>query len=472
MAHLYFSAAHKSSGKTTLTVAIAAALASKTGRGLNVHTFKKGPDYIDPLWLARATGNPCYNLDYNTQSREEIDTLFHRVVSNLKRPADIALIEGNKGLFDGMDVEGRDSNAALAAQLKAPIVLIIDVRGITRGIAPLLLGYQQFGPELDLRGVIFNKVGGPRHESKLRQVLERYTDLPLLGTIGYARAGLAAERHLGLVPPNETAAAEKTIGALQKLAEENVDLDGLLRIAQQAPSAPPPSALSQKMPPSSNQPIVKIGIARDEAFAFYYEDDLEALRAAGAELIPIDTLKRPDLKGLDGLFLGGGFPEMRMAALEANQALRAEIKALGEAGLPIYAECGGLMYLSRSISWHGETRQMVGLIPGDTIMHDNPQGRGLVRLRETGEGPWAITPQTTPVGSSIKAHEFHHASLEGLPEDARFAFIVERGAGITGTRDGFCYKNIMAGFSHLRSTAQSPWAQRFVDFVRRTRFRQ
>ena len=253
------------------------------------------------------------------------------------------------------------------------------------------------------------------------------------------------------------------------MAEENIDLDALIEIAK---SAPRPDFADPGREQRPRAEPVRIGFARDEAFAFYYEDDLQALSAAGAQLVPIDTLKRANLNSIDGLFLGGGFPEARMAALEANQALRAEIRAAGEAGMPIYAECGGLMYLSRSISWRGEQRQMVGLVPGDTVMHETPQGRGLVQLRETGDAPWRIA-QPKPGGSAIiKAHEFHHASLEGLPADARFAFEVQRGAGITNRRDGYIRKNIIAGFSHLRSTAQSPWAPQFVKFVRRTRLQR
>ncbi len=462
MAHLFFSAAHKSSGKTTLTVGLAAAMAA---RGLRVQCFKKGPDFIDPLWLARASGHACYNLDFNTQSRGEIRMLF----AAHNRAADISLIEANKGLFDGVALDGGDSNAALASLLGAPVVLIIDVKGITRGLAPLLLGYQAFGRELDFAGVILNKVGGARHEAKLRAVVERYTDLPVLGAIGFDEAMLAPERHLGLMPPNESGAAEGKIAALCEVVQRGTEIDALLEIAARAVAPPPPQ------PPADAGgalagPAVRIGVARDAAFGFYYADDLEALTAAGAELVFFDALQDARLPDMDGLFLGGGFPEMRMAQLQANSALRAEIRAAGEAGLPIYAECGGLMYLARRIRWKGEEAQMVGLIPGDVQMHSHPQGRGLVQLRPTAHLPWSATGSAGQGGQGeplIRAHEFHHASLENLPEKARFAFDVLRGVGIGGGKDGFVIHNVLAGFAHLRATEQSPWARGFVDFVRR-----
>ena len=429
-----------------------------TRRGKKVQTFKKGPDYIDPLWLQRATDHPCYNLDFNTQSTDEILDLFaHKLVGS-----DVGLIEGNKGLYDGVALDGRDSNAALAVLLRAPVTLVIDVVGITRGIAPLLMGYSAFGPDVNVTGVIFNKVVSSRQEEKLRASVEHYTDMAVVGSVPRNENLLAPERHLGLVPPSESDHVSSSINELATMTEKWVDVDRLLDIAQLAPSPRAPLT-TPKIATSPNH--LRIGIARDSAFGFYYTDDLEALENAGAELVFFNTLQDQKLPAIDGLFLGGGFPETHMQSLQDNSSLRADIKAAAQNGLPIYAECGGLMYLSKQISWRDETAQMVGYIPGTVTMHDKPQGRGLVRLQETGQGAWP-KQSTNDQPATIMAHEFHYASLEGLPGDTVFAHKVLRGHGIDGAHDGIVLNNVQAGFCHHRTTAQNDWAVRFVDFVR------
>ncbi len=459
MPHLYLSAAHKSSGKTTISVGLAAAL---NRRGQGVQTFKKGPDYIDPLWLQKASGRPCYNLDFNTQSHAEIKALFAQHVSC----ADVGLIEGNKGLYDGVALDGRDSNAALAALLQAPVILVIDVVGITRGIAPLLIGYKAFAPELELAGVIFNKVASARQESKLRASVDHYTDLTVVGAVPRNDHLLAPERHLGLIPPEESGKAEERIAELAQMVEKHIDLDLVRHIATKAKQPPFDEAIfDQSALTDREDGYVRIGIARDSAFGFYYADDLDALREAGAELVFFNTLEDKELPRVDGLFLGGGFPETHMQALENNAALRDEIKTAAQDGLPIYAECGGLIYLSKSIEWNGQKAQMAGVVPGTITMHKKPQGRGLVRLRETGNGLWPKSGDGK--AATICAHEFHYASLEGLPENMVYAHKVERGYGIDGENDALVIGNVQAGFCHHRNTGQNNWARRFVTFVRR-----
>ncbi|MDH5184757.1 MAG: cobyrinate a,c-diamide synthase, partial [Gammaproteobacteria bacterium] len=364
MAHFYISAAHKSSGKTTMSIGLCAALSKK---GYLVQPFKKGPDYIDPIWLSQATGRPCHNLDFNTQSHEEILYTY----SHYSQAADICLIEGNKGLFDGMDLHGSDSNAAMAKLLEAPVVMVLDTRGSIRGVAPLLLGYQGFDTEINIAGVILNQVGGGRHEGKLRAVLEEYTDIPVLGAVHRHPAMNIDERHLGLMPGNEDKQAHKKIAELGRLIDEQVDLEALMSVASSAPeivSTHQPAIIHRGDP-------VRIAIARDASFGFYYPGDLEAMQQAGAELVELDTLHDTVLPEVDGLFIGGGFPEMQMVELEANIGLRTSIHESIEAGLPAYAECGGLMYLSRAIVWQGKRHEMVGLIPADAVMYDRPQGR-------------------------------------------------------------------------------------------------
>ena len=458
MAHIFIAAAHKSSGKTSLAVGLTAAL---TRRGLAVQPFKKGPDYIDPLWLARAAGRFCYNLDFFTQSDTEILTTF----TGNSIGADISVIEGNKGLFDGLDVEGADSNAALATMLSAPVVLVIDTAGMTRGIAPLIRGYLDFDPDVDIAGVILNKVGGARHEAKLRAALERYTDVEVLGAIGRDAALEIPERHLGLIPANEASTADVMITRLADAVSVGVDLDRIIDLASTA-----------GLPVGKTKPVarlqrqiadVRIAIARDAAFGFYYPDDLEAFAEAGAELIAFDVLNDPHLPDADGLFIGGGFPETQLEALSANQSLLADIRQALAAGMPAYAECGGLMYLARSITWRGESRNMVGAVPADVIVGSRPQGRGYMVLEETAENPWRpSSADRGAVTASIPAHEFHYARLENLPDDLSYAYRVMRGAGIDGRRDGIVIGNLLAGFAHHRNTGANPWVKRFVNFVR------
>jgi len=455
MAHVFISAAHKSSGKTTLTLGLAAALAR---RGLAVQPFKKGPDYIDPMWLSLAAGRPCRNLDFHLMRREEIVASFARHA----RAADVSLIEGNKGLYDGLDLHGSNSNAALAALLGSPVVLVIDARGMTRGIAPLILGYQAFDPSIRIAGVILNNLGGARHEQKLRAVIAHYTGVEVIGAVPQDERIAIVERHLGLVPSNEAAASAAIVQAVRERVEQSVDLARLLAIAARAAPLPAPSCEPAAAAAPAGGARLRVGVARDAAFGFYYADDLEALAEAGAELVPIDTLRAERLPEIDALVIGGGFPETQMRALEANAGLRRELAEAIEAGLPVYAECGGLMYLARSISWRGETARMVGALPGDAVMHRRPVGRGYARLEGTPEASWL------PGGEGgIAAHEFHYASLENLPPGLRYAYRVARGHGVDGARDGIVHRNVLASFCHLRGAGARGWVAPFVEFARR-----
>lgn len=463
MARIFISATHKSSGKTTLSIGLCAALHAQ---GLRVQPFKKGPDYIDPLWLGAASARACHNLDFNTMTPDEIiQTVQHYAAS-----ADIALIEANKGLYDGMALDGSDSNAAVAKLTRSPVILVVDSRGMTRGVAPLLLGYQAFDPDVQIAGIIFNRVGGTRHASKLREAVEHYTDITVLGAVQNNPEMEIEERHLGLMPSNESSAAATQIARIRDLVAEQVDLSALRTIASEAESLLLPSPLAGGEATRSSvwdglgmggTPL-RIGICQDPAFAFYYPGDLEALQAAGAELVPVNTLKDTTLPALDGLFIGGGFPETQMHALAANVSMRESIRNAIENGLPTYAECGGLMYLSRSLVWNGEQVPMVGIIPGDAVMHAKPQGRGYVKLQETADMPW-------PGGDAqavINAHEFHYSCLENLTAQGRFAYRMRRGTGIDGQYDGWIYRNLLASYTHMRDTAQCHWARRFVAFIR------
>ncbi len=453
MSALYISAAHKSSGKTTVMLGICRALSR---RGIALRAFKKGPDYIDPAWLGKAAGRGCYNLDFYTSSRREIVSLFQSKSVGL----DLSLIEGNKGLYDGMDVNGSDSNAALAKLLGTPVVLVIDTMGMTRGIAPLLIGYRDFDPDVRIAGVILNRVGGPRHEAKLVESVERFTDIPVLGAVPRFRDGIIEERHLGLIPAHEDEQAGNTLDRLADIVAEHVDLDRLLALAEGA-KVTGGDVTEQRESTTTFPSSLRIGVARDEAFGFYYTDDLEAFRAAGAEIVWINMVEDPLLPDIDGLFIGGGFPETAMHKLSANRSMRESVRKAIEAGLPCYAECGGLMYLAKSIEWQGDLVEMVGVIPGTISMSSRPHGRGYIRLRETEFAPW---PRGVH-GKVIAGHEFHYSQLEGLPANASFAYDVLRGSGIREGKDGFVYKNLLASYAHLRDSGQHHWVSRFLDFV-------
>ena len=453
-ARLMISAANRSSGKTTASLGLASALSRG---GLAVQTFKKGPDYIDPMWLARASGRPCYNLDPHLASMKDVAADFARRSAG----SDLALVEGNMGLYDGLSIDGSNSNAAVAVALDLPVVLVLDARGMTRGIAPLILGYQAFDARVRIAGVILNRLGGARHEAKLRAVIEHYTDATVLGAI-HERSDLTIdERHLGLIPSNEAEQADALIGRIGAAVAAQVDLGRVMYVACKA--ARPPAQPAAAAAPARPQ-RVRIGIAHDRAFGFYYADDLEALAAAGAELIWFDCLQDAHLPDVDALFIGGGFPESFGPQLEANAGLRNEIRAALEAGMPAYAECGGLMYLSRSLTVDGRTWRMVGAVPGDAVMHPRPVGRGYVQLEPTGTAPWSAGGAPR---ARLRAHEFHHSSLENLDPGVRFAYRVVRGHGIDGRHDGLVLNNLLASYAHLRSVGGCRWATHFVDFVER-----
>jgi len=458
MAHLYVSAAHKSSGKTVIATGLCAALRA---RGLDVQPFKKGPDYIDPMWLGRAAGRPCRNLDFFTMASDEIIAACHRYGGG----ADVSIIEGTKGLHDGVAVDGSDSNAALAKLLAAPVLLVVDARGLTRGVAPLVEAQSRFDAGVSTAGVILNRVGGPRHESKLRAAIEHYTDIPVLGAVAENKALTIPEGHLGLLPANDHPQAGDVVAAICEAVREQVDLDQVLRIAR---AARWPAGEGSELPADCGDGRVRIGVARDAAFGFYYPGDLEGLQAAGAELQFFNTMTDASLPDMDALFIGGGFPERHMDALAANRPLRQAVKSRIRAGMPVYAECGGLMYLSRSLAWNGKRAAMVGAIEADTVMHEKPRGRGYVKLRETGKSPWPLLDGDNKE-RMVYAHEFHYSNLENCAPEVDFAYEVVRGHGVDGKHDGLVTGNVLASFSHLRDVAAHSWTRRFVAFVRARR---
>ncbi len=449
MAGFLIAAAHKSSGKTTISIGLAAALRA---RGNKVQTFKKGPDYIDPMWLKAASGQSCYNLDFNIMKPAQITQTY----AQKSAAADIVLVEANKGLYDGVAVDGSDSNAQLAKLLNLPVILVIDTTGMTRGIAPLLLGYQAFDKDINIAGIILNKVGGVRHEGKLRAAIKQYSDIKVLGSIRKNIALDISERHLGLATPSESSKIAQKIADFGQIIAQNIELDELVKIANTAPQIQPKKQQAIKQ----NGAGLRIGIIQDKAFGFYYPDDLEAFEQAGAELVFIDSLQTASLPQIDGLFIGGGFPEIHMQAISKNESLRNDIKRAIMVGLPTYAECGGLMYLCSFILSEGKELPMVGVIKAKAIMNKRPQGRGYTKYKSLASHPWRNFE------GEIVAHEFHYASLEGLSHETKYAQNILRGYGIDGENDGIVIKNLLAGFCHLRNSENYPWVTHFLDFVK------
>ncbi|MCP4295710.1 MAG: hydrogenobyrinic acid a,c-diamide synthase (glutamine-hydrolyzing) [Proteobacteria bacterium] len=454
MAAIYLSATKKSSGKTTCSIGLCGALSRK---GIEVQPFKKGPDYIDPMWLSKASGSPCYNLDFHTMSHEEIQGFYQEK----RQDSDIAVIEGNKGLYDGLALDGHDSNGEMVKLLGAPIIIIADVRGTTRGIAPHLLGYQAFDRDLNIAGVILNYVAGERHEMKLRNVIKEYTDIQVLGAIPVDDNIEITQRHLGLTPSNETSRGEKIVQQIVSRFEDSVDIDGIIKIAE--------AGDGEKLNRRSKGNTVqfrkrwKIGIARDRAFGFYYQDDLDFFRDSGVDLISIDLLHDHELPVLDGLFIGGGFPETQMKSLSDNKSMLRSVASAINSGLPTYAECGGLMYLSRSIQWQEKRHEMVGIIQADSVMHQKPVGKGYVALQETEHFPWPS--RIKQENSVIHAHEFHYSTLTNWNESPHFAYSMLRGTGISNKEDGYVYKNLLACYTHQRNTESHSWGEQFVRFI-------
>ncbi|MFW6123236.1 MAG: cobyrinate a,c-diamide synthase, partial [Thermodesulfobacteriota bacterium] len=412
---------------------------------------------------ALAAGRPSHNLDPFLMEGEQIKAL----VSRHAQVADALLIEGNRGLFDGLDARGTYSTAELAKLLKVPVVLVVDCSMTTRTAAALVMGCQHFDPEVNLAGVILNQVARPRHEAILRHTIEHYCQVPVLGAVPRLKCAVFPERHMGLVPPPEHRAAQQAVQAAKDLAQRYLDLPGLWQVASEAP--PLPAAAQPLFPVVDLQNPVKIGIVRDAAFQFYYPENLEALEQAGARLVYLSALTDAELPSdLDALYLGGGFPETNAPALAANENFRSALRQAAEDGLPIYAECGGLMYLGRSLkTLDGRSYPMVGLLPHDFLMGKSPQGHGYTVLEVEAENPY-FRP-----GTRLKGHEFHYSRLQPEPgPDAKLVFHLARGTGICGRRDGLVYKNVLATYTHLHALGSPDWAPALIRQAREHRRRR
>lgn len=435
-------------------------LASWRSQGVNLSVFKKGPDYIDASWLHRASSTPCYNLDtYLMGERGVLDSFRKRT-----RETDLAFVEGNRGLFDGMDEHGRHSSAALAGILGLSVFLVIDCTKSTRTLAAMVKGCQVLDPSCDIQGVILNRVGSSRHESVVRRSIETYCGIPVFGAIPRLKRLNLYERHLGLLPPVEHAACEDVIGTIQSLMERHVDLAAVRETAERhGRSLPgvdvePEEPLGEDSPPSDSFSGIRMGVVQDTSFHFYYPENIEALRERGAEIVELNASADASMPKLDALYIGGGFPESHAKVLARNKAFHRSLQEAVEEGLPVYAECGGAIYLGKGIEVEEAFYPFVGIFPVIYRLHEKPQGHGYTLLEVEKENP------IFPKGIYLKGHEFHYAGVSRWESgSARFACKVRRGYGFDGQREGLCYKNVYASFSHLHALGESHWSENFLN---------
>ena len=433
------------SGKSLVSLGLIRTLRQ---RGLKVSPFKKGPDFIDAAWLGTAAGAPCRNLD--TFMMEPAVILSSLAEGG--RDASIAVVEGNRGLFDGMDAGGSHSTAQLAKLIGAPVVLIVDVTKSTRTVAAQVLGCRVFDPELRLAGVILNRVGTSRQEKVIRAAIEADVGLPVLGAIPRLADQHLPSRHLGLVTAMEHPRVAETLERVAAVAAEHLDIPALLALADDTADLEsdvvPTTAIREKR--------VRIGVLRDRAFSFYYPENLAALERAGADLCDISPLADTELPDIDALYAGGGFPEIYASELAANRPLREALADRIDQGLPVWAECGGLMYLSRALIKDGVTHDMVGTLPVRVEQMTKPQGHGYVKALSDRANP------VLPEGTELCGHEFHYSRLRDNGNKVPTVLKLSRGVGVGGGRDGLQVGQAIATYTHLHALATPSWAPGLV----------
>jgi cobyrinic acid a,c-diamide synthase len=469
------------SGKTIVTLGLCNVLRR---RGFLIQPFKKGPDYIDPSWLTLAAGRSCRNLDLFLIPEEKLVQTFVQACDNV----DLAVVEGAMGLFDGVNSKG--TTAEIARVLKIPVLLVVNTTRMTGSIAAMVTGYQHFEKGIQIAGVVLNYVAGSRHEKKLKDAVEQYCGIPVVGSIPKDQDLRITERHLGLIPTSEAGEAEELVERMGQKLDSYLDLEAIVRIAQtfntphpaslpigareafeenlfegrgKPHKSPLPLGERDRVRGTAGAPKVRIGIIRDRAFNFYYPENLEAMMREEAELLFIDSFK-DRLPRVDGLYIGGGFPEFFLKELEGNRRLRKDIAEAVEADLPVYAECAGLMYLSRKIHWKRRSYEMVGIIPAEVHISEKPEGHGYVVAEVMEENPFF------PVGLTVRGHEFHHSRVSiSIKNGVEFIYRIMRGHGIDAKRDGVLYKNMFAAYTHLHASGTPSWAQGFVSLAARVR---
>ena len=427
-------------------------MAALARRGLGVAPFKVGPDFIDPGHHSRITGITSRNLDGWMLSKDYNLESFERNT----RDSDMAVVEGVMGLYDGYDGKSEaGSTAQMAKWLGLPILLVVDAKSMARSAAAVIMGFERFDPGLSFAGVIFNNLGSHRHLQYLIDAVKENVTTPCLGGLANDENIAIPERHLGLVTPEDHALDQKTIGLLADIVEKSIDLNLLIKNL-------PDLNVSRRLKPLSRDPrdkTVRIAVARDNAFCFYYQDNLELLEGQGAEIVSFSPIAGDDLpQDIDGLYIGGGYPELFGAKLAANSRLRDQIKAKSEAGMPIYGECGGFMYLCESLfDQHGKRYPMVGCFPFTTRMYP--------RLKSLGYREVTLT-RNTIVGKSgmvVRGHEFHYSELTTNTPDIQTAYRISDRSGLDKPPDGYLTKRTLGSYNHLHFGSQPEAAKYFVQ---------
>lgn len=439
------------SGKTLVSLGL---LLLASHSGIPARAFKKGPDYIDAAWLRWASGVPARNLDTFLMGRQVTSQQFFANAL----PDGLNLIEGNRGLFDGGDAKGTHSTAELAKLIEAPVLLVVNATKVTHTAAALVLGCLNLDSEIQLGGVILNHVSGYRHESVLRESIESTCGIPVLGVLPNVKeSGLLQSRHLGLVTPQEHGNIEQLQPKLFAAVRDRLDVERIFEIARTAP--PMPRWVETKE--INDGAGLKIGFLKDSAFTFYYPENIEALERSGAQLQEISAFSASALpEDLDALYVGGGFPETHAPALSANMSLLTSIRNQALEGLPIYAECGGLMLLSQGIRWKGKTFPMAGALPFEVEVCERPQGHGYIELLVDCPNPYY------PVGTKIRGHEFHYSRIIPTRGSVPTACAVRRGTGSFKGRDAVLLQNIWASYTHVHAEATPEWADGFLRAAR------
>jgi len=438
------------SGKTVVSCGLLACLREK---GMSTACFKKGPDYIDAAWLSFASGNQARNLDTYLMDFPVVKKSF--LQNALEK--DISIIEGNRGVFDGLDNQGTHSTAELAKLLQSPVIIVQNISKVTRTAAASILGCINMDPDLNLAGVILNQVAGERHGKVAKEAIEDITEIPVLGSIPKLNDKyILPSRHLGLITPEEYDQKYLIMNDLKSVVEDYIDVSKILEIANNVPVLENVDVEENRINATTTIDGVRIGYFKDQSFSFYYPENLEMLGSAGAKLIPVSPTINQDIDDLDALYIGGGFPETNLTSLSMNQEMIESLKRLVDDGFPVYAECGGLMYLARDVEWKGNKYSLSGILPISIQMNNKPQGHGYCE---------AIVDKKNPfykICTIIKGHEFHYSNITEYEPELKSALSIKRGVGCFNKRDGIIYKNVFASYLHIHALATAQWVEGMI----------
>jgi cobyrinic acid a,c-diamide synthase len=438
------------SGKTVVSCGLLACLREK---GMDTACFKKGPDYIDSAWLSLAGGKQTRNLDTYLMGFSTVKKSF---LKNADKK-DISIIEGNRGLFDGFDSKGTHSTAKLAKFLQSPVIIVQNISKVTRTAAASILGCINMDPDLNVAGIILNQVAGERHGNVAKEAIENITGIPVIGSIPKLHDKyILPSRHLGLITPEEYDQKFSIINDLKNVVEDYVDISKILEIANDVPVLEKAEGNDKERDSIYVSDKVQIGFFKDQSFSFYYPENLEMLESAGAELIPVSPTENQDIEDLDALYIGGGFPETNLTSLSMNQEIIESLKQLVDDGFPVYAECGGLMYLAKDVEWKGKEYSLSGILPVSIRMNNKPQGHGYCE---------AIVDKKNPfykICTIIKGHEFHYSSIAKYEPELECSLSIKRGVGCFNKRDGIIYKNVFASYLHIHALATPQWVNGMI----------